>query len=247
MELHVINSNSKGNAYILEAENGEALLIECGVHFTEIKKALGFDLSRVVACIVTHEHGDHCKSVKDVMNAGINVWCSAGTHMEMGTDRHHRAKVCLAGKPFEVCSFRVTPFEIEHDVRDPYGYVIYHPECGNVLFLTDTYYCKYKFNGLNNIIIEANYCQEIIDQRLADGVNPKFLRDRILTSHMSIKTCKETLQAYDLSKVVNVVLIHLSDGNSHAVRFKKEVEEVTGKLVNIAQPGLSIPFNVKAI
>jgi phosphoribosyl 1,2-cyclic phosphodiesterase len=245
MRLQVINSNSAGNAYILESSTGEALLIECGVRFDSIKKALGFILSKVSGCILTHEHGDHAKSITDVMKAGIKVYASKGTHEACNTTYHHRAGILASGKEQRIGNFTVMPFDVLHDVKEPLGFLIYHLECGTVLFMTDTKYCEYNFSDirLNNIIIEANYCQTIIDRRVAEGVNPKFLRDRVLQSHMSLATCKQTLATYDLSAVNNIVLIHLSDGNSHEARFKKEVQEQTGKVVHVATPGLNIQFN----
>src|SRR5690606_10568295 len=132
--------------------------------------------------------------------------------------------------------FYVMAFDVEHDAAAPLGYLIHHPECGNVLFLTDSYYCKYKFKNLNNIIIEANYCKSIVDARMRDGDTQKVLRDRVLESHMSIQTCKELLMSNDLSKVNNIILIHLSDGNSDAKRFKTEVQECTGKTVYVSEP-----------
>lgn len=242
MQLKVINSNSAGNAYILENDQ-EALLIECGVNFRHIKLALNFEMKKVVGCILTHNHGDHAKAIHDVLAAGFNVYSSTGTHEELGTLLSHRAVRVVAGKVFQVGNFKIKPFNVKHDVKEPFGYLINHPETGTILFLTDSYYCEYTFPGLNNVIIEANYCQGILDKRVADGMNPKFLRDRVITSHMSLKTCKEMLAANDLSAVNNIVLIHLSDGNSDEKRFKREVEEQTGKVVYVAVPGLTIPFN----
>lgn len=243
MQLTVINSNSSGNAYILETTSGEALLIECGVNFSQIKQALAFNLKKVVGCLVTHEHGDHAKSIKDVIAAGINVYATEGTHTATGTSRSHRSVTTFSGDEFKVGSFKVKAFDVEHDVNEPVGFLIYHEECGKVLFITDSYYCKYTFNGLNQVIIEANYCQRILDDRVAAGANPKFLRDRVITSHMSLDTCKKMLAANDLSQVKNIVLIHLSDGNSDEKRFKYEVEQQTGKQVHIAVPGLVVNFN----
>lgn len=240
MQLRIINSNSDGNAYILQATDGQVLLIECGVRFDIIKKELNFKLSSVVGCIVTHEHKDHCKGVKGVLDAAIEVWASAGTHQAMGTANHHRAKITRNGDMFSIGNFKVKPFDIKHDCAEPLGYLIYHPECGSTLFLTDSYYCEYKFSGLNNIIIEANYCQKILDQRMQNGENPKSLRDRVITSHMSLDTCKQTLKSYDLSQVNNIVLIHLSDKNSNAAQFQVEVQQATGKTVHIADAGVII-------
>lgn len=241
MRLKIINSGSEGNAYILENDE-EALLIECGVHIYDIKKALDFQTSKVVACILTHEHGDHAKSIKEVMAAGIDVYATKGTFEACGVQDNHRAIVTKSGGQFAVGGFKVKAFDVKHDVREPVGFIINHEETGNILFLTDTYMCEYQFHavGLHNIIIEANYCQKVIQRRLAAGEEPGFLRDRIITSHMSLENCKGLLAANDLSKVNNIVLIHLSNRNSDANRFQQEVEGLTGKVTHIAQPGLVI-------
>jgi hypothetical protein len=42
------------------------------------------------------------------------------------------------------------------------------------------------------------------------------------------------MQANDLSKVQEIWLLHLSDGNSDADRFKREIQELTGKPVYVA-------------
>jgi phosphoribosyl 1,2-cyclic phosphodiesterase len=160
--------------------------------------------------------------------------------MSAGTDKSHRAKVMKSGYDFRMGNFKVLAFDTKHDCAEPLGFVIHHPETGKILFLTDSYFSEYTFPGLNNIIIEANYCQGIIDQRLKEGISEKVLRDRVITSHMSLATCKGLLAANDLSAVNNIVLIHLSDGNSDAKRFKKEVEEQTGKRVHVAEAGLVI-------
>jgi hypothetical protein len=51
------------------------------------------------------------------------------------------------------------------------------------------------------------------------------------------------LRANDLTGVNNIVLIHLSDSNSDAPRFQKEVRELTGKTVWVAEAGLEINFD----
>jgi phosphoribosyl 1,2-cyclic phosphodiesterase len=251
MQLHVINSNSKGNCYLLIGET-ETLIIECGVNFKQVKQALNFDLSKVVGCLVTHEHMDHCKGVFDFAKAGIDIWASRPTHeaiqdnyrkgyrLAMPVEYYPAAKY-LFGK-FNLGQFTILPFDVKHDAAEPVGFVIKHPECGVVLFATDTIYLPNTFKGLNNIIIEANYCEDIINEKLVAGGN-KFVRDRVLNSHMSIQTCIEALQANDLSRVNNIVLIHLSDSNSNAKQFKEKTEAATGKKVHIASSGLNIDFN----
>ena len=146
--------------------------------------------------------------------------------------------------------FKVMPFDLEHfDIvnglkrRVPcLGFLIDHPESGKYIFITDTFYCKHSFDGLNNIIIEANYSKEIIDRKFGADSGKEFLRNRILQSHFSLANCKDMLSANDLSAVNNIVLIHLSDSNSNEKQFVKEVSELTGKNVTAAVNGLEINF-----
>lgn len=246
MTLKVLGSSSAGNCYLLENET-ETLIIEAGLRFDEIQKGLKFNLRKVVGCLISHEHLDHCKGAKDMVGKGISVYATPGTHKGMNAalkfTRHHRQIDVSPGTQFYVGSFRVIPFDVKHDAYQPCGFLINHEETGTILFVTDTYYVANTFKGLNNVIVEANFCQKILDQKMADGATPDFLRNRIFKSHMSLATCKDLLQANDLTSVNNIVLIHLSDGNSDAKRFQKEVTEVTGKMVHIAEPGLQVNFS----
>jgi len=103
--------------------------------------------------------------------------------------------------------------------------------------------CRYKFKDLNNIIIEANYCKNIVRRRLLEKGIHEAVRDRVIESHMSIDTCIELLKANDLTAVNNIVLIHLSDGNSNEIEFKQRVENATGKNVHVANKGKEFDFN----
>ncbi|MEX6691225.1 MBL fold metallo-hydrolase [Danxiaibacter flavus] len=238
MKLKIIGSSSAGNCYILENDK-EALIIEAGVRFEKIKKALNFQLSKVAGCLLTHEHGDHAKGVNEVMAAGIDVYSAPGT-FEVLKINNHRAKKLTVGQVFSVGSFKVIAFDVNHDVRQPVGFIINHEETGNVLFLTDTYYVSNKFKNIHNILIEANYCLDIIRRKVDEGRLKDFLKDRVIQSHMSIDTCRNTLLANDLSKVNNIVLIHLSDSNSNAAEFQQKISRATGKTVHIADAGIVI-------
>lgn len=244
MRLKVINSNSAGNCYILENES-EALIIECGVNIKKIKQAIDFKISKVVSAIVTHEHKDHSIAMMDLLNCAIPVWATTGTHTAMGTGSHAFARYTHSGNEFKVGNFRVLAFNTVHDAAEPIGFLIYHPETGTVLFLTDTQYSEFKFEGLNQIIVEANYSQKILSEKVANGYILPFLHNRIIKSHMNIETTVDLLKANDLSEVVNIVLIHLSDSNSDAALFKQMVEKETVKTVHVAEPGLNIDFNLK--
>lgn len=237
MELKVIGTGSSGNAYLLENKE-EALLIECGVRFSDIKAAINFNFNKLVGCIVSHEHGDHAKSMKELMAAGVDVYSKPGTFKALGLDLIHRANPITG--IFHIGGFKIMSFDIKHDAADPCGFLINHKETGNILFLTDAIYSDYKFKNLHNIIIEANYDPEIARKKLGGS---DFLRNRIINNHMSIDTCIDLLKANDLSQVNNIVLIHLSDSNSNEIDFEKRVKAATNKNVTVADNGVVIEFN----
>lgn len=242
MKLKVLGSSSKGNCYLLIAESGQTLALEAGVRFAEVQKAMNFETSNLIGCLITHEHGDHSKYVHQFLNNTVDVFCSMGSAVHFGGS-HHRLNPVESSVLFSVGEFRVLPFDVVHDAAEPFGYLINHPESGNILFLTDTFYSEFTFAGLNNIILEVNYDLNILEENIKSGrLNPS-IRKRIVTSHMSLQTAKELLAANDLSQVNNIVLIHLSDGNSHASNFQKEIELATLKTVTVADFGTEILIN----
>jgi len=244
MKLHILGSNSSGNSYILQGQTS-TLIIECGLSLSKVKEALDFDLSNVCGALVSHCHGDHAKYVPEYLKAGIDVCSSIGTLNTFKSESTHRMRVMTKNKKYNVGEFTVMPFDITHDAPEPFGFLIKHDECGLVLFVTDTMYLKYKFPGLNQIIIECNYSQDILDSRLSGGDTIEMVRNRVISSHMSFETCKDVLRANDLTGVNNIVLIHLSDGNSDAKLFKNKIENLTGKTVTIGDSGVTIPFDLQ--
>ena len=102
--------------------------------------------------------------------------------------------------------------------------------------------CEYSFEGLNHILIEANYIDEILNYNVENGLH-HCVRDRVLTSHMEIQTTKQVLLNQNLDKVQNIVLIHLSGNNSDPKRMKEIISGATGKPVYIAKSGLELELS----
>lgn len=242
MILKILGSGSSGNGYLL-ISNQDALLIECGVKFLDVKKALDFDISSLSGCIASHGHGDHFKYAKEVISAGINLYTSSGTIKESKIEINHRVHIIKSQISFRVGSFIVMPFEVKHDVLEPLNFLIYHPEMGNLLFLTDTWYCPFRFQNLSQVMLEVNYSSEILEENLLSGKVNSIVYDRVKTSHMELNIAKDLLKANDLSAVNNIVLIHLSDGNSNAKEFQKEIQELTLKETIVADKNMTIPLN----
>jgi len=242
MDLKILGSSSKGNCYLLD-NGSEALVIECGIALKKVKKAVDFDITRITGALISHEHGDHAKYVQSFARAWIPIYTSPGTAKEIRKKYNTKSNVLTPGEQTDIGNFKVIAFKTEHDAAEPVGFLVNHEEIGTMLFATDTYYLKYRFSGLNNILLECNYDLPILDQNIQEGKLPSFLRDRVIKSHMSYTTCKETLQANDLTRVNNIVLIHLSGNNSDPDKFKKGIEKATSKKVTIAKENIRINFN----
>jgi Metal-dependent hydrolases of the beta-lactamase superfamily I len=232
MDIKVIASGSKGNAYRIR-DGTTSLLLECGIPIKLIHKALDYHLTDIDGCLISHEHGDHSRAAQDVLKSGIDIYTSEGTAAALGLAGHH-VKIMKAKQQFKIGDLIILPFDTEHDAAEPLGFLITDQSGDKLLFATDTYYIKYKFQRLTHIMLECNYSVDILNQNIEAGRVPGVLKNRLLKSHFSLEHVKEFLQANDLSAVKEIWLLHLSDNNSDAERFKREIEELTGKMVFIA-------------
>lgn len=237
IEIKAFASGSKGNCYRID-DGSTPLLLECGIPFREIQQKLGFTVSELAGCLVTHEHLDHCKAAIDITRAGIDTYMSAGTAWALAekTTRSfagHRVKIVRAKEQFKIGTWTILPFETQHDAAEPLGFLLANGR-EKILFATDTYYVKYRFQGLTHLMIECNYVLDILEANIANGSVPVAMKRRILRSHMSLESLKGFLTANDLSQVQEIWLLHLSDNNGDARRFKREIQELTGKPVYIA-------------
>ncbi len=244
MKFRCLGSGSSGNCYLLEDER-ECLVIEAGLPFKEVKKAIDFEVGKIVGVICSHMHLDHFLYHYEYIKSGIPVYASQQTHSTTGESPFKR--IVRPGYWYQIGGFNVTPFEVVHDV-ECYGFIIRHEKIGTMLFATDTEYIKYNFKSLNlnHIMIECNYSQKIIDERVGNGDTVKGLRDRILQSHMELETCKSFIQANMTSSLYNVCLLHLSDGNSHEEQFREDIKQIVGKgtEVFVADKGLEIVLDL---
>ncbi len=232
IEINALASSSRGNAYYFN-DGVAPLLVECGLSFRDIQRGIGFSVSGLAGCLVTHEHKDHSKAAVELMKAGVDVYASKGT-IEMLKLQGHRIRPVEALKQFEIDSWTVLPFDVQHDAAEPLGYLLQSRSGAKVLYATDTYYIKYQFKGLTHILLECNYADDLLQQNVLSGALHPAIKKRIRRSHFSLDNVKTFLKANDLSKVREIWLIHLSDGNSDAERFKRKVQSLTGKPVIVA-------------
>lgn len=239
MKLHCLGSGSSGNCYIFTSNSGERLILECGVHYQDIQKAIDWHPASVVGCIVSHEHRDHCSSLVKVATAGIKVFALADVFDSFPTLKRAFRNIIRPNERFRAGNFTILPLSVMHDVPC-LGFVIHHREMGNLLFLTDTMYTEYRVKGLNNILIEANYDDEILSRNIAEGREPASMRSRLLGSHMEIKSTIKILNETDLTNVRNIMLIHISSRNGDFNAFRERISKLFNPRVVVARTAVNI-------
>ena len=89
MWLKVINTGSQyGNCYALISGDmrgdGEILLLDCGCKFKDILRGINYRIADVTGCLLTHIHGDHAKSYKNLTKNGIEIYSNNETVEHFG-------------------------------------------------------------------------------------------------------------------------------------------------------------------
>ena len=227
MRFESLASSSSGNAYVV-SDQDTRILLECGVSHSKLQKLSGFKLSEFQACLVSHEHKDHAKSVADLISRGMEVYMSQGTAEALETDG---VTLIENMEQFNVGSLDIVPFTTFHDAAEPLGFLVKSRVDGDVLaFATDTVNLRYKFPGLNILAIEANYDKQILER--CERI-PEKVRYRITNSHMEIDTLCDYLRSLDLSECREIHLLHLSDATSHEGHFINKVARAVPRGIEI--------------
>ena len=154
ISIQAFGSSSKGNCYrIKTSTNGDELLLDAGLAFKDIQRYCRFNFVHLCGVLVTHQHGDHCKAVHDLLKLGHRVYMLKDTADALYVAEHHKV-VCITPKiQFKVGNFTILPFELEHDVPNV-GFLISDGE-EKLLYITDTYYCRYTFKDVNHIMVAS--------------------------------------------------------------------------------------------
>lgn len=231
MTFTSLASSSHGNAYL--ADDGKTrILIECGLAHRTLQKKCGFQVACLDAVLVSHEHKDHARCARELVEDGLPVYMSEGTAQALELEG---TQTLRAGEQVEIGSFGVMPFATFHDALEPLGFCIRSRADGETLvFATDTCNLAYRFPGVNLLAIEANYDPEILArcERIPDKV-----RRRIVNSHMEIGRVCQYLRELDLSECRKVYLLHLSDATSHEGHFVYKVQRAVPQGVAVEACG----------
>lgn len=228
-KLTVLNSDSSGNSYIIQS-NDKYLLIEAGVNIREVIKGVKFELRKVAGVIVSHSHGDHSKYIPDFLFMGIPVYSNKDV-----AEKYKRVETMHTCKKYDIDGFKIQCIGVPHNVPC-YSFVIDTPENERILFITDTSCFKYRVKGVNILMCEANYSGYIMEKNAGEG---KF-SSSANRNHLSIDQAIDIIKRHDTTDLQNILLLHLSAGNSDAEMFKDMVKNETLCNCLVADAGVEL-------
>lgn len=234
-------TGSKGNNYAL-ISGEEILLLECGVPAKEMLKMIDYQTSKVIGCLLSHEHGDHAKYIKQYMQYGVKVYGSDEVQSNIELIYGEKIEGIKRMNRKKLGSFSVIPFRVPHGETECDGWLIDSPE-GKLLFITDAEYCPYDFSkmNINYGLIECNYSIDYITLEDDEAKNR-----RVLETHMELQTCKRLIQSINTDSLRSIGLVHLSAYNGNPQRFRDEMRSQVDADVDIwvAEKGLEKEFRL---
>jgi hypothetical protein len=134
-------------------------------------------------------------------------------------------------KPINMGEFTVKPFDLttidgnwtHTDANgEPcpiYGFLITHKEMGKMLYITDCEVVKWKFKGINHILLGVNYDKDLIDRDTGKA-------NHVFRGHLSIGTACDFVKANYSDSLQNVIMCHLSSENSDRDSFIEKMKKV---------------------
>lgn len=218
----MLASGSSGNAALLATENTR-ILLDAGLSMKELGKrlaAIGEDLHRLDAILITHEHSDHVAGLPVLarnQDIGATIYMTRLTApaIDWG-ESAPRLEPFQAGASFQIGDIEVQSFSIPHDAIDPVGFC-FQAQGVRIGVVTDLGYVpesvKYHLRRTDLLLLEANHDLDM----LKVGPYPWAVKQRVMSrvGHLSNLGMSEYLMQDLDSCAANLVLGHLSEQNNH--------------------------------
>jgi phosphoribosyl 1,2-cyclic phosphodiesterase len=217
MKLKCIATGSTGNCYLLTSNSGETLILDCGIPIKEIKKGLDWNIKGIMGVLCTHKHLDHSKSLKDFKSMGIPIYAP---YLKIDYMSMNMGEFTV--KPFDLTTIdgSWTHTDANGEPCPIFGFLITHPEMGKMLYITDCEVVKWKFKGINHILLGVNYDKDLIDRDNTGKAN------HVFRGHLSIDTACDFVKANYSDSLQNVIMCHLSSENSDKDSFIEKMKKV---------------------
>ena len=176
---------------------------------------------------------DHSRSLKDFKSMGIPVFAPYEKF-----EPHFYTKIYgefdVKDFPLTTTDNRWTHTNADGSECPCYGFLITHPEMGRMLYVTDTNLIKWKFKGINHILLGTNYDKDFVN------VDNQSKANHVFRGHLSIDTACEFVKSNNSNDLKNVIMCHLSSENADSDSFIEKMKKVAKNAnVDVAVAGKS--------
>lgn len=218
MRFASLGSGSKGNGTLVQYAD-TTLLVDCGFSAREAEKRaqkIGFDISKLTAIVVTHEHSDHIGGVNILAKKHqLPVYATPGTASYLSPDIATLIKPFNCHQSFAINDIGVEPFPVPHDAREPSQFV-FNSGQHRLGLLTDlgmsTPIIEQVLSGCQALMLETNHDLTM----LQNGVYPEHLKQRVSSTmgHLNNSQAAEILNKIDTRQLQHLIAMHISEKNN---------------------------------
>lgn len=217
MRFSVLGSGSAGNSTIVEC-GSTRLLIDAGLSAKQLNlrlAALGIDPASLTAILLTHEHGDHVRGLKNFLKKQpVPIFTTRDTARVVKEQGIEGAdwNIFESGQHFLIDHLTIETFSIQHDAVDPVGFVFENTTdrfglVSDVGQVTTSMIARLR--SLSALFVEANYDEQLLAE---DTKRPWSIKQRISSRHGHLSNAQvgELLTEIAHSEMSQIVFGHLS-------------------------------------
>ncbi len=230
VEIHILASGSTGNAAFFRFGD-TGILIDAGISARRIEKGLaevGFHAGDLSAVLITHEHNDHIRGLDVLIRRHqIPVYTRGRTWENIPCRKDLPSHCCRnIDREFSINQVAINTVNISHDAADAVGFVFYHDR-KKIVMATDigvvTPAVEKALEMADAAVLETNHDLDM----LQNGPYPRFLKQRILSSHghLSNVSAARLLSRIKHPVGMQVFMAHLSQQNNHPDLAEKTVQD----------------------
>jgi len=219
LELCSLASGSNGNCFYIKTGD-ECFLVDAGISRRQIcmrLRAIGSDIENICGIFITHEHSDHIRGLRVLMNHHPTpVYITEQTYRRSGVFiAEDHLKFISSNDLLQINGTGIRSLPKSHDAVDPSLFCFYY-KGKKVSVITDAgYACRNVIEAVRDahvLFLETNYD----DDMLEEGYYPYYLKERIRgkAGHMSNLHAAQLVIDHSGPQLSHVFLSHLSENNN---------------------------------